>query len=223
MAIGRFQVMALLQAARAYTLGLPLESARSWGLNRAIFYAAAERGFRGGGTGDRGSGSMGTNRPRIPGEPVEYRLGADLAFRDGESTTGKPIFTIGGERQTEERFQRQIEARFTPSAFSEAWKDALDYVQKFDRATLESPDAFFSDVYRPKRDEFAAKWTEAAASAAPTAGAGGGPQRDVAGPSRASLSLARRKAAETPGAPYAEWAYLCGFLSKALLQPAEQK
>ena len=46
MAIGRFQVMAMLQAARAYRLGLPLESSLSWGLNRAIFYAAAKRGFR---------------------------------------------------------------------------------------------------------------------------------------------------------------------------------
>ncbi|MBC7189152.1 hypothetical protein H5U35_02900, partial [Candidatus Aerophobetes bacterium] len=46
MAIGRFQVMATLQAARAFLLGLPLESAKSWGLNRAIFYAAAKRGFK---------------------------------------------------------------------------------------------------------------------------------------------------------------------------------
>ena len=49
MRIGRFQVMATLQAARAFTLGLPLESAKSFGLNRAIFYAAAKRGFRKGG------------------------------------------------------------------------------------------------------------------------------------------------------------------------------
>ncbi len=46
MAVGRFQVMALLQAARAFVLGLPIESAKSFGLNRAIFYAAAKRGFK---------------------------------------------------------------------------------------------------------------------------------------------------------------------------------
>jgi hypothetical protein len=39
--VGRFQVMATLQAARAKTLGLPMGSAKSWGLNRAIYYAAA--------------------------------------------------------------------------------------------------------------------------------------------------------------------------------------
>lgn len=167
MRVGRFQVMALLQAARAYTLGLPLESAHSWGLNRAIFYAAAKRGFRGG--GERGSGK-GTGGLGARGGPEEYHLGQDLAFRDPASTTKKPIFTIGGDRQTEEGFRRQIEARFTRSTYAEAWKDSLDYVQKFPRATLESPDAFFSDVYRPKRDEFAAKWTEAVADADPSAG-----------------------------------------------------
>src|SRR5579875_2525433 len=47
MAVGRFQVMSILQAARAEALGLPHDSALSWGLNRAIFYAAAKRGFKG--------------------------------------------------------------------------------------------------------------------------------------------------------------------------------
>ena len=46
--VGRFQVMALLQAARAKVLGHPLDEAQSFGLNRAIFYAAAKRGFKGG-------------------------------------------------------------------------------------------------------------------------------------------------------------------------------
>ena len=44
--VGRFQVMATLQAARARILGLSVASAKSWGLNRAIFYAAAKRGFK---------------------------------------------------------------------------------------------------------------------------------------------------------------------------------
>lgn len=41
--VSRFQVMAVLQAARASVLGLDLEEAKSWGLNRAMFYAAAKR------------------------------------------------------------------------------------------------------------------------------------------------------------------------------------
>ncbi len=45
MAAGRFRVMATLQAARAFLLGLLLELAKSWGLNRVIFCAAVKRGF----------------------------------------------------------------------------------------------------------------------------------------------------------------------------------
>jgi len=37
--IGRFQVMGLLQAARYYVLYGDLEKAKSFGINRAIFYA----------------------------------------------------------------------------------------------------------------------------------------------------------------------------------------
>jgi len=44
--VGRFQVMATLQAARAYALGYSLDEAKSFGLNRAIFYAAAKKGFK---------------------------------------------------------------------------------------------------------------------------------------------------------------------------------
>jgi hypothetical protein len=44
-------------------------------------------------------------------------------------------------------------------SFKDAWEDALDYVRHFPRETLESQGGFYSDVYRPKRDEFAAKWT----------------------------------------------------------------
>ena len=43
MAAGRFQVMATLQAARAFLLGLILELAKSWGLNR-LFSALQQKG-----------------------------------------------------------------------------------------------------------------------------------------------------------------------------------
>jgi hypothetical protein len=46
MAVGRFQVMATLKAARAYLLGKSLFTAKSFGLNRAIFYAVAKKGFK---------------------------------------------------------------------------------------------------------------------------------------------------------------------------------
>lgn len=89
--VGRFQVMATLQAARAKTLGLPLASARSWGLNRAIFYAAAKRGFK------AASAAPGTAKPPKTRAAVrEFWLGIDKAYR--VSVKGKTLFTIGDAR-----------------------------------------------------------------------------------------------------------------------------
>jgi len=149
MAVGRFQVMALMQAARAHILGLPLDSAYSWGLNRSIFYAAAKRGFKGG--EHRSSGDGGGHQA-----PNTYHLGDEMVYK---APGPELLFTIGGKTQTKEDFQRQIESRFQ-GKFRDAWEEAVDYVEHFDRETLLSGEEFFSSVYRPKRDEFAAKWTE---------------------------------------------------------------
>lgn len=155
MTINRFCVMATLQAARAYNLGLPLESALSWGLNRAIFYAAAKRGFK----GRPGMDSRGTGTTKAKEEAATYHLGDEMAYK--EEKGGKIYFTIGGETQTAADFERQIESRFS-AGFEGAWQEALDYVQHFDKETLLSAKGFFETVYRPKRDELAEKWTELA-------------------------------------------------------------
>ena len=151
MAVSRFQVMAMLQAARAYVLGLRLESAYSWGLNRAIFIAAAKRGFKGGGAkSSKGSGV--------------YSLGDEMAYK--RERKGILLFTIGGEIQTREEFEKRVASRFG-TTFKAAWKDALAYVRTFDRQTLLSAKSFFKDVYRPRRDELAEAWTEAVENASP--------------------------------------------------------
>jgi len=153
MRVSRFQVMALLQAARAYVLGLPLESAYSWGLNRAIFIAAAKRGFKGGG----GGGKSGKPGPSSKSRDA-YFLGDDMAFKAEKA--GVLLFTIGGEVQTPEAFDSQVRSRFGKE-FPAAWKEGLAHVKKFDRETLLSADEFFRTVYRPVRDELAKKWSEA--------------------------------------------------------------
>ena len=154
MTVGRFQVMSLLQAARAYVLGLPLESACSWGLNRAIFIAAAKRGFKGGSSsGDGGTVTKGTSR-----REGTYSLGDDMAYKTEED--GVLLFTIGGKVQTKVEFDKRVKARFGKS-YQKAWKEALGYVRGFDRDTLLSTDDFFGNVYKPVRDELAQKWTEA--------------------------------------------------------------
>jgi len=144
--------MTLLQAARAYLLGLPLESAHSWGLNRAIFIAAAKRGFKGGSS----RGGTGTGRGPSTG-PSAYFLGNDMAFKTERS--GVMLFTIGGEVQTEEAYNRQVRERFGRS-YAAAWKEALAYVKGFNKEVLLSGEEFFRNVYRPVRDEWSERWTE---------------------------------------------------------------
>ncbi len=155
MTVGRFQVMSLLQAARAYALGLPLESAYSWGLNRAIFIAAAKRGFKGGPGSGSGKGGRSSKARKT------YSLGDDMAFKTEED--GVLLFTIGGKVQTREEFDKRVKARFGES-FQDAWSEALSYVKGFDKATLRSTDDFFRTVYRPVRDSLAEKWTGEAES-----------------------------------------------------------
>ncbi len=154
MVVNRFQVMTVLQAARAYVLGLPIESAYSWGLNRATFIAAAKRGFKGGASAGKG-GSKGGEPSK---DPDTYHLGDDKAFKTVKD--GVLLFTIGGKVQTKEEFDKRVKSRFGDN-FSSAWKEALTYVKGFDRETLLSSGEFFRTVYRPVRDELADKWTEA--------------------------------------------------------------
>ena len=68
-------------------------------------------------------------------------------------------FTIGGELQTENDFRRQIERRFG-NAFSEAWKESVNIIRQHPRKVLLSQNGFFEEVYKPRRDELASKWTE---------------------------------------------------------------
>ncbi|MGC2288412.1 MAG: hypothetical protein WA688_00960 [Thermoplasmata archaeon] len=153
--VTRFVVMAVLQAARAKSLGLSEASAFSWGLNRAIFIAAAKQGFRGGGSAE-GSSAEGK---KAPPKPKVYRLGDDEAYRDPKSK--ELVFTIGGEDQTVAEFERSVVARFgAKENFRAAWDEALRTVGKYDRATLESRERFYAEVYRPRRDELSDTWTQ---------------------------------------------------------------
>lgn len=153
MKVGRFQVMAVLQAARARELGFSETRAKSWGLNRAIFYAAAKRGFKH--ARQRSGGKqLGTKTHAKMGEAL---LGNEMGYtaRKGNRT----YFVFGGALQTEADFKRQIESRFG-NAFSRAWKESVTIVRQYPKDVLSSQNRFFSEVYRPRRDELASKWTE---------------------------------------------------------------
>ena len=153
--VTRFVVMAVLQAARAKALGLEEPAAFSWGLNRAIFYAAAKKGFSQ--TAGTTADGAGTRSAQPSGE--RFRLGQDEAVRDPTAAT--LVFTIGGEAQTAEKFEASVVARFgTRENFARAWSEAAQLVGAFPRATLESPSGFYGEVYRPRRDELSDSWTE---------------------------------------------------------------
>ncbi len=158
--IGRFQVMALLQAARAYVLGAPLDEAESFGLNRAIFYAAAKRGFQRG-TRARKPGEVhslkATPSQRVTKPVQAAQVGKETAY--AVELDGKKQYVIGEEVQEPADFHRQVASRFGP-AFLQAWEQAVQLVEQADPSTLESPQKFYEEVYRPRRDELAAAWTE---------------------------------------------------------------
>lgn len=156
--IGRFQVMAILQAARATVLGYSRDEAESFGLNRAIFYAAAKKGFKG-------------KSPKHPGEQHTLRetpwgkrtatlqqdvLGDEIAYY--VEVGGKKRYVMGEDILEPEDFRRQIERRFG-HAFPQAWKQALQIVEQTDRATLASQRHFYEEVYKPRRDELAHIWS----------------------------------------------------------------
>jgi len=145
--------MATLQAARARALGLTVASAKSWGLNRAVYYAAAKRGFK------QAAGRK-PSRPKDARAVREYYLGDDKAY--AVTVAGKTLFTIGGETQTPEAFRKQIETRFGDT-FDQAWKEAQAIVAAAPRDVLESQEGFYMRVYRPRRDILAATWEERAA------------------------------------------------------------
>ncbi len=163
MAVGRFQVMATLQAARAYVLGMPVTSAKSFGLQRAIFYAAAKRGFK-------GKGKVGppkklvmkdqeitsTKLTKIRKSFTMTTVGDEAAY--SVEIDGKKMFVIGNEIKTKDDFKRQIEQRFG-TYFRDAWKEAIAICKKYDKGVLLSQRYFYETVYKPRRDDLAKKWT----------------------------------------------------------------
>ena len=155
MKVGRFQVMATLQAARAKELGLSVTAAKSWGLNRAIFYAAAKRGFKEK-IAPRRSLNEVEKRPLLKTRNT-YFLGDEMAYTSKKGR--RSYFTIGGELQTENDFKRQIESRFG-SIFPQAWKESVEILRQYPKEILLSQTRFFEEVYRPRRDELASKWIE---------------------------------------------------------------
>jgi hypothetical protein len=142
--------MALLQAARYFILTGEEEKAKSFGLNRAIFYAWAKR--------------RGVTRPpprkTVPsGQEVarERKEGKKLVYigNEGAYTSEEGWYIIGEESQLPQDYDRQIVSKIDPILpYERAWSSALEYLRNFPRSDLLDQSKFFSAVYRPVRDGF---------------------------------------------------------------------
>ena len=150
--VGRFQVMGLLQAARYYLLYGDLEKAKSFGLNRAIFYAWAKK--RGQVAARKAYGISPSVRARTSSKGRE---GVKLVEAAGEEAFQAPsgFFTMGGEEQRPEDYDRQIAEKIEGVVpYEKAWEAALKYLRKFPKHVLLDPRKFYEKVYKPVRDDF---------------------------------------------------------------------
>jgi hypothetical protein len=162
--ITRFQVMATLQAARARYFGLDSDEAKSWGLNRALFYAAAKSRWA-------DAKAIGARRPVIPEfeqarqhHDLEYQLGGEKAFVCRGPRYGLR-FRFGEKTQFPRDFDHQIKNRF--ENWPEAWAEAVEIIKSADPRDLQSQSRFFNKIYKPRRDLLAERWSAQAASAFP--------------------------------------------------------
>ena len=146
--IGRFQVMALLQAARYYKLKGNIDKAKSFGLNRAIFYAWAKY-YR-----PKYGVSRKTFVKVILGKEDKEELYEDVGD-ERAFLSRRGWFQIGDREQTPMDYDRQIAEKINRVVpYEKAWKAALKYIEKFPKDVLESQRKFYELVYKPVRDNF---------------------------------------------------------------------
>ncbi|MBO3839446.1 MAG: hypothetical protein QXS66_04535 [Thermoproteota archaeon] len=147
--LGRFQVMALLQAARCFILTGDIEKSKSFGLNRAIFYAWAKR------RGVEAKPPARREAARLREKPVEeekrvFHLGNEAAYLSDDGW-----LIIGNAKQTPRDYDNQIVKRISEIVpYEEAWRRALEYLKRFPQEVLLDQQKFFNQVYKPVRDSF---------------------------------------------------------------------
>ncbi len=148
--LGRFQVMALLQAARCFLLTGDVEKSKSFGLNRAIFYAwAKHRGVEAKKPPSRREAAKLREKP-VEEEKKVFYLGNEAAYLSDDGW-----LTIGNMRQTPQDYDNQIVRRINEVIpYEEAWRTAIEYLKKFPKDILLDQQKFFNQVYKPVRDSF---------------------------------------------------------------------
>ncbi len=153
--IGRFQVMALLQAVRHYLLYNDLGRAKSFGLNRAIFYAWAK--YYGSRQYHRLARVEELLRKQLVRGVKPSKCPENYVEVLGECIRVSPnnYYEIGESEQKPYDFDRQvlfkIKRLIDPG---KAWSEAVKYVSSFPEYVLKDPVKFYKYVYEPVRDTF---------------------------------------------------------------------
>ncbi|MGC9133069.1 MAG: hypothetical protein ACP5GJ_01530 [Nanopusillaceae archaeon] len=148
--VGRFQVMGLLQAARYYLLYGDISKAKSFGLNRAIFYAWAKY-YR---------PIYRTSKKRIYIEEKTYEEGKDIELikvgnEEAPYNKNTGLFHIGDKDQTPEDYDKEIIDKVNSIInYNIAWNFALEYLKRFPKEVLEDHQEFYKRIYEPIRDKF---------------------------------------------------------------------
>jgi len=146
--IGRFQIMGLLQAARYYVLHNDSDKAKSFGINRAIFYAWAKH------YGKSYSSTKGHKAGVASEQTLEQKI-KNVAGEEVYIDDKTGFFIIGNKPNFPKDFDKEIKDKINAIyPFEEAWRAAVEYVSSFSRETLLDQRKFFEKVYLPVRDNF---------------------------------------------------------------------
>ncbi|MCD6300725.1 MAG: hypothetical protein J7L82_01485 [Staphylothermus sp.] len=147
--------MALLQAARHYYFNKDIDKAKSFGLNRAIFYAWTKY--------------YGPHKWPIRLMRVEQALrkqsrdirsikcpeGFVEVLEECVAVSPRGFYMIGEQEQLPIDYDRQVTNKIKRLIDPEkAWKAAIEYVSSFPEYILRDPQKFYKYVYEPVRDTF---------------------------------------------------------------------
>ncbi len=153
--VGRFQVMALLQAARYYLVHGDLDKAKSFGLNRAIFYAWAKY---------YGPHTQQWRRARLEeilrrGVVRERKTKCPEGMVEvlGECVEESPrgYYVISGREQSPREYDEKIVGKINKVIdYNRVWSVAIDYVREFPEWILRDQQKFYKVVYEPVRVTF---------------------------------------------------------------------
>uniref|UniRef100_A0A7C2FXT3 Uncharacterized protein n=1 Tax=Thermosphaera aggregans TaxID=54254 RepID=A0A7C2FXT3_9CREN len=143
---GRFQVMSLLQAARHFLHG-DIEKPKSFGLNRAIFYAWAKH---------YGRGYVSSKPPhQTPGLTGKVSKTSVQELGEEAYVSPRGFYIIGDREQTPSDYDRNIALKIESIIpYELAWEAALKYLSRFPRDVLKDPVKFYERAYEPVRDRF---------------------------------------------------------------------